>query len=98
MPGLLPLFQEERDGDGREPSPQRLANHSVRIESIHKKLALMPPDASLPAIPPPPLHRTETKKAEADQAEGGGFGGCVGGAYRPIVWGRTIIGIRLESG
>jgi hypothetical protein len=25
-------------------------------------------------IPPPMPHRTETKKAEADQAEGGGFG------------------------
>jgi hypothetical protein len=24
--------------------------------------------------PLPPPHRTETKKAEADQAEGGGFG------------------------
>ena len=28
----------------------------------------------LSAIPTPTLHRTETKKSEADQAEGGGFG------------------------
>jgi hypothetical protein len=28
------------------------------------------------AKPPPSLHRTEPKKSEADQAEGGGFGNC----------------------
>src|SRR5262249_276608 len=27
-------------------------------------------------MPPPPRHRTDTKKSEANQAEGGGFGNC----------------------
>ena len=39
----------------------------------------------LSAIPPPPLHRTETKKSEADQAEGRGFGDLGRNVERNIV-------------
>ena len=46
---------------------------------------------SMSAIPTPTLHRTETKKAEADEAERGGFGnrnkvriGREGDCRRPI--------------
>ena len=43
----------------------------------------------LSAIPPPPPHHTETKKSEANQAEGGGFGDGEVGYERLSMVGRT---------
>jgi hypothetical protein len=67
--------------------------HAVACGQRHKGKS-----GTLSAIPPPTPHRTETKKAEADQAEGRGFGdgrawsspmasgqGCATRLWRPLV-------------
>ena len=68
---------QERGGDLSNPvlSPFCIFPLGIEVRApTEADASIQNPTGSLSAIPTPTLHRTETKKAETDQAEGGGFG------------------------